>query len=236
MARNLLWIMGFYYVPVKGSNRLAGDKGQANIIVMNHTSWLDIFVMMGVADGIPGFVAKAEVKNIPLIGYLSQAWQGVFVSTRVGHSGESVATQIAQRGVELDKAPILCFPEGTTSNGRYLIQFKTGAFIGGHPVKPVVIRYPYKNFSPTYESIKGIPHILRLFAQLRNHCEVEFLPVYYPNEAEKKDPKLFADNVRQVMAKALNVPVSEATFQDKLAYHEGLWGKKTKLDEAKKQE
>jgi hypothetical protein len=41
------------------------------------------------------------VKNIPLIGYLSQAWQGVFVSTRVGHTGESVASQIAQRGTEL---------------------------------------------------------------------------------------------------------------------------------------
>jgi 1-acyl-sn-glycerol-3-phosphate acyltransferase len=40
--------------------QLAGDKGQANIIVMNHTSWLDIFVMMGVADGIPGFVAKVQ--------------------------------------------------------------------------------------------------------------------------------------------------------------------------------
>jgi hypothetical protein len=33
------------------------------------------------------------------------------------------------------------------------------------------------------------------------------------------------------MAKALDVPVSEATFQDKLAYHEGLWDKKTKKQE-----
>jgi lysophosphatidylcholine acyltransferase/lyso-PAF acetyltransferase len=71
--------------------------------------------------------------------------------------------------------------------------------VGGHPVKPVVIRYPYTHFSPTYESIKGVPHILRLFAQFRNYCQVEFLPVYYPSEVEKKDPKLFADNVRQVL-------------------------------------
>ena len=30
--------------------------------------------------------------------------------------------------------------------------------------------------------------------------QVEFLPVYTPNEEEKEDPKLFAANVRQVMA------------------------------------
>lgn len=32
-------------------------------------------------------------------------------------------------------------------------------------------------------------------------CEIEFLPVYVPNEQEKQDPKLYASNVRNVMAK-----------------------------------
>lgn len=34
-----------------------------------------------------------------------------------------------------------------------------------------------------------------------SYCEIEFLPVYVPNEEEKRDPKLFANNVRAVMAK-----------------------------------
>jgi hypothetical protein len=34
-----------------------------------------------------------------------------------------------------------------------------------------------------------------------SYCEIEFLPVYTPNEEEKRDPKLFANNVRAVMAK-----------------------------------
>ncbi len=37
--------------------------------------------------------------------------------------------------------PLLLFPEGTTTNGRYLLPFKTGAFLAGEPVQPVVIRY-----------------------------------------------------------------------------------------------
>lgn len=37
--------------------------------------------------------------------------------------------------------PLLLFPEGTTTNGRFLLPFKTGAFLAGLPVRPVVIRY-----------------------------------------------------------------------------------------------
>lgn len=34
---------------------------------------------------------------------------------------------------------------------------------------------------------------------------LNFLPVYYPSEEEIKDPALYADNVRRMMARSLNV-------------------------------
>lgn len=37
--------------------------------------------------------------------------------------------------------------------------------------------------------------------QFYTYCELEFLPVYVPTEEEKRNPKLFASNVRDVMAK-----------------------------------
>lgn len=37
--------------------------------------------------------------------------------------------------------------------------------------------------------------------QVTSSCEIEFLPVYNPSEEEKRDPKLFANNVRNVMAR-----------------------------------
>lgn len=37
--------------------------------------------------------------------------------------------------------------------------------------------------------------------QFYTYCELEFLPVYVPTEEEKLNPKLFAKNVRDVMAK-----------------------------------
>ena len=31
--------------------------------------------------------------------------------------------------------------QGTTTNGQYLLPFKSGAFLAGAPVQPVLIRY-----------------------------------------------------------------------------------------------
>jgi len=90
------------------------------------------------------------------------------------------------------------FPEGTTTNNRFILPFKRGAFVGGHPVKPVAIKYPYHNFSPAWESCKFPYHIFRMLTQFYNQCEIYWLPVYTPNEQEKKDPALYAQNVRNV--------------------------------------
>ena len=46
--------------------------------------------------------------------------------------------------------------EGTTTNGDYLLPFKTGAFLARAPVQPVILRYPYKRFSPAWDSMSGV--------------------------------------------------------------------------------
>lgn len=38
--------------------------------------------------------------------------------------------------------------------------------------------------------------------------------MYHPNEEEKQDPKLYARNVRNLMARELGIPISDYTFDD----------------------
>ena len=40
------------------------------------------------------------------------------------------------------------FLQGTTTNGEYLLPFKSGAFLAGAPVQPVLIRYGKVMFKP----------------------------------------------------------------------------------------
>lgn len=234
VCRMLLVLLGFYNIKHVGDPSLYGPQGKANIITMNHVSHLDILIMMGVCyDGIPSFVAKRGVQNAPLIGYKSMVWQGLYVDNRAGAPGsspsagsspqdgqhQSLAQKIAERGSNHDLNPVLIFPEGTTTNGKSIITFRTGAFISGNPVKPVAIHYPPGNFSPAWETVGALYHAIRLFSQFSNSCEIHWLPVYYPSDAEKKDPKLYAENVRKAIAKAINVPLIESSYQDKVDYH-----------------
>lgn len=46
--------------------------------------------------------------------------------------------------------------EGTTTNGDYLLTFKTGAFLAGIPVLPVILKYPYERFSVAWDTISGV--------------------------------------------------------------------------------
>lgn len=51
-------------------------------------------------------------------------------------------------------------------------------------------------------------HFLRVQTQFANFCEVEVLEPYLPSEAERKDPRLYADNVRLLMARKLGAKLS----------------------------
>ena len=55
---------------------------------------------------------------------------------------------------------------------------------------------------------------MKLDIIFQKSTELEYLPVYKPSQAEIDDPKLFARNVRDVMARALGVPTSDLTFEE----------------------
>jgi hypothetical protein len=56
----------------------------------------------------------------------------------------------------------------------------------------------YLSFSVCF--ILQARHVFYLFCQFINHMEAIWLPVYYPSQEEKDDPKLYASNVRRLMA------------------------------------
>eukprot|EP00882_Tetradesmus_deserticola_P015004 GHRQ01015971.1.p2 GENE.GHRQ01015971.1~~GHRQ01015971.1.p2 ORF type:complete len:108 (-),score=23.16 GHRQ01015971.1:1192-1515(-) len=52
-------------------------------------------------------------------------------------------------------------PEGTLSNGRCLLRFKTGAFVAGAPVVPILLRYKLSPFNPSWTIIIPLWHLVR---------------------------------------------------------------------------
>ena len=66
-------------------------------------------------------------------------------------------------------SPILIFPEGTTTNGKYIISFKRGAFAHMFPVKIFGLKYDARylikfkkkrNFHPAVEPLNPLLHFI----------------------------------------------------------------------------
>ncbi|KXZ46933.1 hypothetical protein GPECTOR_39g427 [Gonium pectorale] len=107
-------------------------------------------------------------------------------------------------------------PEGTTANGKGLLQFRTGAFVLRRPVLPICLRYRGLALNPAWTIVDERWHFLRMMCQFRNDLEVEILPPYKPSQDEIEDPRRYAANVRCLMAAVLGVPLVEATHDDYL--------------------
>lgn len=106
--------------------------------VANHVSWIDILSMAG-ASGT-AFVAKAELEQSPIVGWLSSLNRTVFVKRehRMG-----VADQINTLKEALaDNWSVTVFPEGTTTDGQSLLPFKTSMLSVLEPPPPGVLVQP----------------------------------------------------------------------------------------------
>ena len=78
--------------------------------------------------------------------------------------------------------PLCIFPEGGTTNGEYLINFKRGAFVGGTSIWPKIHKWSSRFQSVTTGVVDGLPHYLIGGASLWNSCTKIELPVFRPNE------------------------------------------------------
>ncbi len=105
-------------------HRTSGARMQRQgAVVANHSSWLDIFALN--ARKRVYFVSKAEVANWPGIGWLARATGTVFIN-RVAREAQAQRDLFAARLSAGHK--LLFFPEGTSSDGRRVLPFKSTLF------------------------------------------------------------------------------------------------------------
>jgi hypothetical protein len=155
------------------------------------------------------------------------AGKAMFVDRMTEHTanaaGGSVTDQIHRRFHEDPDNTVFCmFPEGTTTNGTHLIHFRTGAFVPGVPVAPIIFKFPYCFMDPSGSSCPPLTSLIYNSSQLCNWMTVEYLPMYFPSDAEKADPKLYAANVKALMIEKSGLIPSEKTYNDKFEWEQSV--------------
>jgi 1-acyl-sn-glycerol-3-phosphate acyltransferase len=125
------------------------------MLVSNHVSWKDILVLGAIAD--VAYIAKSEVANWPVFGWLAKWQKTVFVEReqkrKTGDQVNEVAARLA--GGEI----IVLFPEGTTSDGNRLLEIKSslfGAASAAVPAAPEGVVY-VQPVTIAYTGIYGMP-------------------------------------------------------------------------------
>lgn len=170
-------------VTVKHAERLH-TGGHVRLVISNHLSYVDIFIIASLLPSV--FITSVELKHTPLLGTIARFAGCLFVERRKAFG---LKKEIADIGCVLKQGfPVVLFPEGTTSAGDHVMQFKNSLFdaaIQTHAdIIPLCLRYTRVNGDPIthhsrdsiyfYGSMTYPEHVPRLMAL--KSVDVEVLP------------------------------------------------------------
>ena len=182
------------------------------VAIFNHVSWADAPLVMYLlaASG----VSRASNAHIPLIGTCIRAFQNIYID-RDGGRGAGVTARIAARVADPRWPMVILAPEGTCGDGRCMLRFRTGAFVPGAPVLPVLLSYENARCNPAWTNHASVAwHFVRCGTQVSKVLAVRVLAPYVPSAAEKADPALYATNVRALYARELGLPCVDQGYEE----------------------
>jgi len=146
-----------------------GALPQSGAVTSNHLSHLDILLFAAIRPFV--MVAKSDVRNWPLIGWLTALSGTVYVV----RGGALTYPRVNRAMAEAYRSglPVLFFPEGTTSDGSEVLPFRRGLF---HSVlnEDVALRTAALSYSVDDPSVSAgddvcwwgeallVPHLFRL--------------------------------------------------------------------------
>ena len=102
---------------------LVGLKSEANVFVSNHISWIDILAINSILDVV--FIAKKEVRSWPGLGILAVLGQTIFIERK---SLNALTQKLALEKCLKKGQSVFFFPEGTSTDGSIVKQFKSSLF------------------------------------------------------------------------------------------------------------
>ena len=117
------------------------DLPNGALLVANHVSWLDIFVLLSARR--VHFVSKHEVRAWPVIGWLAHRVGTLFIER--AKKSDTARINQEMHALLLSGAWVAVFPEGTSTNGSKLLPFLPSLFqpavSQNLPVVPVALDY-----------------------------------------------------------------------------------------------
>ena len=137
-SRQLVAICG---VKMAFDTARAAAPASPALIICNHVSWLDIFVINTLHPC--RFVAKSDIRSWPLIGWLCDKTGTIFIARGKARDVRRIYEGLVKSIHDGER--VAFFPEGTTAPQGTVLPFHANLFEAaieaGVPVQPYAIRY-----------------------------------------------------------------------------------------------
>lgn len=193
------WCCFVFNIKTHIHGQSAHTKNKPVIYLVNHISYLDILVLGSYVDGC--FVAKSEVSSWPGFGFLAKLQKTIFIvreKSALLKSRKSISDAM-EKGHD-----IILFPEGTSTDGWDVMQFKAGllgiffpddksndtknAVIDDALVQPLAIKHAktdgvvvtkdrqdLRDLYAWYGDMDLVPHLWALSQTFRTDVELHFI-------------------------------------------------------------
>jgi len=182
-------------------------QAQPTLYVSNHVSYLDIFVLGGLRAY---FIAKSEVANWPILGFLSRFQNTLFFERKAGKARAQL--KVMQSHLSTGQRLTL-FAEGTSTDGTHVVPFKSSLFEAANlssynnaqgsdvqvvkvAIQPISITYTHYDGHKMDQSVRDnyawyakmpfASHFFNIFRLKNVDVKVHFHPVCYLEDFETR--------------------------------------------------
>jgi 1-acyl-sn-glycerol-3-phosphate acyltransferase len=150
-AAAIVWLSGINVV-IEGYENLLALQRRSSIVMPNHASALDPFILNGHGLMAPKYIFKRSlIFQFPPIFLLAWAYGHIPIN-RSNRESAIKSLHTAARRIQKYNRAIAIFPEGTRSKDGQLLPFKRGGFHLAHdcrvPIGPVSIEGAWELYSP----------------------------------------------------------------------------------------
>ncbi len=170
---------------------VVGTPPERGLLVSNHLGYVDVLVLGSLNPSV--FVARHDVESWPVFGWLASRAGTIYIQrerrAHVGPVTDQIQT-VLDAGVL-----VILFPEGTSSDGRSLLPFKSSllepAARSSQPMSVSWIQYELDDGDVAEEvcywkDMTFLPHLLNLLGKRRVRATVRFAAVKSPSTDRKE--------------------------------------------------
>lgn len=201
---------------------LTGElKSGPVLLAPNHVSWLDVVILAGYNP--MAFIAKADVENWPLIGWLCRKANALFIYRENKFRVYRESLPAAQRALQAGQS-LVVFAEGTTANTQPIANlypmFFEAAIREQVKVQAIAIRYLTANGERSraaafIDDDGFVQSLLRIAA-----ADVTFAQLHFCQPLTCNHRKQYAQQCRQQINRILQSQTATCDTQSPLSFAE----------------